>query len=541
MAISKMIEANGSKGHHKFVLNVSEDRTDISNNKSFLSFAFKISPMQNGYDWYDWGSRISYTITIGTKKINEGTENEQEVPNTYSGTIPAYNGTSTVTLKSNNNIEIPHNSDGTKTINISFSVTDNTGVNYTCGNASASDTMALSDLHKAPDITLTEITSEENTQLTELDLATNIIVQYLSNKRFSIGTTTYDDATISNYSIYHNNVLIGTSSTNVVQVDFSNVSELQTTLSDGTYYVGLTVAVTDNKGGYSTRIFNYPVIKYTRPIIEATSTHIKRLTGNGTVLADNKALLNFVGTCYKGNDVIGNNNTPVVQYKIWNGTEPDFSNVTCTVSGNNVIVEDYELSNILYTKVYDYIIKINDTFTNSPTNPIIKQSNVSTGISVWTEYDDRVDFLKITTKETLIGKNVNINSNGIEHNSASNGSFNFNGSVLNLIDSNSNSMKISPDWLPKSVLSNWYSTSSVRLNNAKTHKLLIILAKPASSSAIASLIIPTNVLTTSNQQFQCADEVQYVSFNIKCDGDDILVTGAGRSSDGTIVSAWTVF
>ena len=102
----------------------------------------------------------------------------------YSGTIPAYDGRSTVTLYSASNIEIPHNFDGTKTINVGFSVSDGAGQSYTPGNASISDTFTLSVLHKAPLITNVAI-AETNAQLTALSLANNVIAQYLSVKQFT--------------------------------------------------------------------------------------------------------------------------------------------------------------------------------------------------------------------------------------------------------------------------------------------------------------------------------------------------------------------
>lgn len=124
---TKTISDNGSKGHHKFTLEVNEN--SVSGTKSTLDYSFKLSPIQKGWDWSSWGNSISYSIAIGD--------------NSYSGTIPAYDGSSTVTLKSGSNIEIEHNSDGTKTIPISFTVTDGAGQSYTCGNASASDEMVL--------------------------------------------------------------------------------------------------------------------------------------------------------------------------------------------------------------------------------------------------------------------------------------------------------------------------------------------------------------------------------------------------------------
>lgn len=370
MALEKTITANGSRGHHKFTLKVVEDRTDTNN--SYLSFTFVLSPIVRNYDWSSWGSRISYSITIGT--------------NTYTGTIPSYNGTSTVTLKSGTNIQIEHDSDGTKTINVAFNVYDTAGQSYTPGNASASSTFTLSVLHTPPEINSVNITEIDST-MSSLGIANNVIVQFLSKKTFTLTSTFYDDATISNFSIYHNNVLIGTSSTNEVTVDFSNVGELITTQN----IVGLMIQVTDSLNGISSQMFNYDVIKYAKPTIEATSTTIKRKTGNGTVLTDNKANLNYVGTAYKESNIIGNNNTPIVEYKIWNTTEPqNYTQVQATISGNNITVTNYEITNVDYTKVYYYKIRTEDSFGNYDE----KEGKIPTGTSVWTEYKDRVDFLK---------------------------------------------------------------------------------------------------------------------------------------------------
>ena len=133
---TKSINANGSKGHHKFTLNVNEESISTADNTSSLSYSFVLSPVSSGWDWYGWGSNISYSINIAG--------------NTYSGTIPDYNGTSTVTLKSGSNISVAHETDGSKTISISFSVTDNAGQSYTPGSCSKSDTFALTQIDRAP-------------------------------------------------------------------------------------------------------------------------------------------------------------------------------------------------------------------------------------------------------------------------------------------------------------------------------------------------------------------------------------------------------
>lgn len=134
MDLTKTLAAKGAKGHHKFTLTVTEDSTSTSNNTSSVSFSFVISPVKNGWNWYDWGTNISYTVTINGSK--------------YTGSIPAYDGYSTVTLKSSS-LSVEHSSDGSKTINISFSVTDGAGKYYTCGKASASGRMALTTIPRA--------------------------------------------------------------------------------------------------------------------------------------------------------------------------------------------------------------------------------------------------------------------------------------------------------------------------------------------------------------------------------------------------------
>lgn len=136
---TRVLTANGSKGHHRFTLNVYENSTDILNNKSNVSFSLVLSPIQAGWDWYNWGSYITYSVNIGGQ--------------VYNGTIPNYDGSSTITLRSQS-LDIAHNDDGKKTINVSFSVVDNTGQAYTCGNASSSTNFILTDIPRVSDVAL---------------------------------------------------------------------------------------------------------------------------------------------------------------------------------------------------------------------------------------------------------------------------------------------------------------------------------------------------------------------------------------------------
>ena len=144
------LSANGSKGHHKFTLTVTENSTSTANNTSSLGFSFVLSPVATSWNWEQWGAYISYTVTIN------GTQ--------YTGTIANYDGYSSVTLKSGT-LSVAHNTDGTKSISYSFSVTDTSGQTYTCGNASASGTMALSTIPRYLSITSLEITNKTETSI----------------------------------------------------------------------------------------------------------------------------------------------------------------------------------------------------------------------------------------------------------------------------------------------------------------------------------------------------------------------------------------
>ena len=144
------ISSNGSKGHHKFTLTVTNklEETSIKDNASTVSFSFGISSLGGGWNWEQWGANITYVVTIN------GTQ--------YTGSIASYDGYSDVTLKSGS-LTVKHNTDGNKSISYSFSVTDTSGVSYTCGNASASGTLALATIPRYLSITSLYISSKTET------------------------------------------------------------------------------------------------------------------------------------------------------------------------------------------------------------------------------------------------------------------------------------------------------------------------------------------------------------------------------------------
>lgn len=173
---------NGSRGHHRFTLNVSETYvSDSGNNYSDVIWELVLSPIQNGWDWY-YGSTapVSWSVNIGG--------------NSYNGNIMNYNGSSTVTVGSGST-RIYHNDDGSKSINFSFSVWDNISANYLPGSASGSGSMPLTNIPRASEIgcsspyigdTATITISKKSSSLT------STIWYVFGNVTNTIATKTYD-------------------------------------------------------------------------------------------------------------------------------------------------------------------------------------------------------------------------------------------------------------------------------------------------------------------------------------------------------------
>ena len=134
---TKTISAWGSKGHHNFHLDVIEDSTSIANNTSSISYKLRLDA--TSWNWELWGTKISYTIVIGS--------------HTITGYIPDIPKNQAFTIKTDSGLSIGHNTDGSKAINISFSIYDGANQYYTSGNASASDTMYLTNIPRYANIT----------------------------------------------------------------------------------------------------------------------------------------------------------------------------------------------------------------------------------------------------------------------------------------------------------------------------------------------------------------------------------------------------
>lgn len=137
---------NGSRGHHKFTLNVWESYVSSgADNYSTVSWSLVLSPLQNGWNWsYSSQVPVSWKVNIAG--------------NEYSGNIMNYDGSSTVTVGSGS-VNIGHESDGSKSIGFSFEVWDNLSANFLPGYASGSGSMALSHIPRYANITQFNLSS----------------------------------------------------------------------------------------------------------------------------------------------------------------------------------------------------------------------------------------------------------------------------------------------------------------------------------------------------------------------------------------------
>ena len=318
--------------------------------------------------------------------------------NTVTGNFSSVTGDITI---ANTEGWVTHNTDGTKSITVSAKLNfPNWG-----WSATATGDATLPDLHKPPIIGTAEMTETDATMIS-LGVPNTTIVQFLSEKTITLHATAQDNATIDSYRLEHYGTTynIGYQSSNVFNTNYQ--SNPVTINSSGK--AKIIQRVKDNLNAISSDWLMVSIggtlqepngIAYTKPTLEQTSTTIKRKSGNGTNLTDNKANLNVIGTIYKTNDVIGNNNSVTqVGYKVWvKGTsEPaNYTNLSPTPSADssgNVSVSNQELSNIDFTKAYNYKIILKDNYGYDN----VIEGTIPLGQPTFSEYKDRVDFLKLT-------------------------------------------------------------------------------------------------------------------------------------------------
>lgn len=312
---TKIITANGSKGHHKFTLNVTEESTSIANNNSPMSFSFVLSPIQAGWDFY-WNSGITYTITINGE--------------TYSGNITAYDGSSTLTIRTGT-LTVPHNDDGSKTIHISFIVNDSTGQNYTPGNASVSDSMILTTIPRASSISVSNYDLGQNPNIV-IGKKVSSFTSSLSYKIGRLAGTLVEKTSESSYIWEMSEELI-----NQIKIDNPSNKEPNATIYCETYDG-------DTKIGNTTETTFKLYIK-DKPVV----TNVVRAELNAGISTLTDKVLRSISQNQFTIAATASAGTTIASYKVINGTQ-NSGNVASNIVNLNDIQTFYDSDGELKTK-----------------------------------------------------------------------------------------------------------------------------------------------------------------------------------------------
>ena len=370
MAVSKTITGTTNVPNlwtYKIV--VTEASTDVANRTSTIKVEHYLGRKSGAGSSYFQGSYTIKSVVNGTTQTSNKTANKTTVGDGGWKSI----GSHTYTVSNTGN---PTN------ITVSGQQTSSA---FSPSSSSASGNVDLTILHIPPEIT--DVTSSElNAQLTSIGII-NQLVSLLSEKKYTITASANDGATITTYNVYNNGVLIGTSNSNEVIVDFSTV----TIGNEGV----IRFEVIDSMGGTQFQEWQYPQIVYTKPSLNQ-ATSIKRRSDSTYGIIDGHAYLNINGNFYAEDNIIGNNNTIIkVEYKIWNTTEPSYTDVTAsaTISDGSVTITNYDISSIDFDKIYTYKMVITDYFGNTSE---VKIGTVPTGLAIFSEYKDHVDFYGLT-------------------------------------------------------------------------------------------------------------------------------------------------
>ena len=136
---------------------VNYTETNVNNNANTSDVYFEVILSRNSWStsWTGYGQQIYVDVVIN------GVLNRVYIPRyNYKGhNLPnSIFGSGTVT-------GIVHNDNGSKTINISASIVDNAGETYTSGSASASSTMALTNIPRYANITSFVVNQRDETSL----------------------------------------------------------------------------------------------------------------------------------------------------------------------------------------------------------------------------------------------------------------------------------------------------------------------------------------------------------------------------------------
>ena len=328
------ITANGSKGHHKFTLTVTETATSKANNTSTVTYNFQISPItipssiDNAWKWYNYTNpqrTVSYTFTIN------GT--------TFSGTIPNYDAMNAVTLKSGTQT-VTHNTDGTKTLSFSFVVTDTTTADYTSGNASKSGTLALTAFEFEKPVTgaapiITASVVDVNSYTINLTGNSSKLIKYHSDAKATMTATPQQGAAIDeSLYIIRNGGRTGYDSTYTFYGVESNT---------------FTFSAEDDRGYVGTETVRANMIDYVRLTCNMA---------NNRPDASGDMYLYCSGNYFNGS-FGAQNNSLTVEYSYTGGGSSGSGYMSVSKSGNTYTASA-NLSGLDYQTTYSFVITATD-------------------------------------------------------------------------------------------------------------------------------------------------------------------------------------
>lgn len=272
-------------------------------------------------------------------------------------------------------------------------------------------------------------TQIEELNLTNYGITGNVFVNQLSKKRITL-TNLVTNKTPDKYYIQNGSENYGPKTSNIFTINWLNKNIITKTYS-GNIVPNLIARIvfTDNNYAYEDFGIYQTFINYQTPQFIPTATTVKR---NG--LISGKVLLNVTGTYYNGE--VGNVNQggtykPTIKYKFWKTTETEPSTYNNTISSSNISVSDgvFSITDLeigatsgtnYFDPNYSYKIKlyVEDTFVavNSSISDEVEK-DLTNGVPVWTEYADRVDFEKITTRK-IIADNIDSGTETITNASA---------------------------------------------------------------------------------------------------------------------------
>lgn len=294
---------------------------------------------------------------------------------------------------------------------LTASQTSITGVQFrSVGSSSYGATLsatACSDItdipagHKPPTISIQNV-EEKNDDLISAGITDEVFVTYLSKKKFTLKSSTYDGSYPFLYKVKWKNTYvqdISTSTQTSMTIDFKNRT---VPITNGK--VVFRASVIDSMATETeSQPYEYTAILYEKPTM-AGSSSVKR---NGQT--SGLAYLNISGTYFDGE--IGNiTNDITIKYKFYevnssSSTYYTINSADIVKSDGTFQVSSYEIgsTNPSDTNYFDYLkqyvveIVVEDNFNSTTT-----QKRINKGIPVWTEYSDRVSFEKLEAKDTDI-------------------------------------------------------------------------------------------------------------------------------------------